>query len=126
MAWIEEYNEVSLINSDMIERIYWEMPGRLKDPLNFFAEINGMPHLIFTMYVPERIIEKTKDNPSYFEKNYHKREKLLKDDYRDSSPEILDVGERVFDKIMSIIIEAKRMDNDQIIHLKEKISVEAE
>jgi hypothetical protein len=126
MVWIEIYTGDGIINDERIERIYARTPKRHKDNFEFCAEVNGKPWLIYSENLPHKIVEsvtkEAKENPKY--EDYHEGQKAIHEAFLDHLSEICDREDEIFSKITSILLEAKKIDNNQIINFSESLSRE--
>lgn len=125
MVWIEIHSGDGLINDEMIERIYCKTPQRYKEVFEIHAEVNGYPWLIYSENLPQKINEaiskKAKKNPK-FGKDYSETGKAFDEAFKDVYSEICDKEGKILSKLMSILFEAKKIDNNQIISFSERFS----
>jgi hypothetical protein len=126
MVWIEIHTGDGIINDERIDRIYSETPRRHKDGFDFYAEINGKRWLIYSENLPRKIVEsiikEAKKDPKY--EDYHEGQKAIREAFLDHLSEICDKEDEIFSKITSMLLEAKKTDNNQIINFGENLSRE--
>ena len=103
MVWIEIIKGEGIIKDDMIENIDWVDPLFANDTFDFYAHVKGNKYLICTVDILNSM-------PSNVEN-------MTTDEY---SISLSNAPRNIVKKLVQLISEAKKEDNDQVLNLNEK------
>ena len=110
MVWIQIYDEIGVINDEMIEKICPDTPKQYKEWFKFYAYINGEPYLIHSEDLPRRInetIQITAEIVPNCKTDFNEKQEAYEEAFKNAYSEIYDEERKIFSKIMSVLFRGK-------------------